>query len=260
MDILIANKNLHDINPLVFGSEDCDSNHAYGPAFREYYLLHYVLSGKGMFQANNKTYTVSKGQLFIIRPFETIFYQADAVTPWHYVWVGFESHLDVSILRNNDVLTAPECEHLFHELMDCVHIKQEKEFYICGKIYELLSQLNQTSQPSNTNTYEYILKAKNYIESNYMKPISVISIADSLNLDRSYFSGLFRKHIGKSPQKYLVDFRLTKAAELLVAYHYTPGQAAISTGYADIFIFSKMFKRKFGVSPTAYEQIHRNLL
>ena len=58
--------------------------------------------------------------------------------------------------------------------------------------------------------------------------------------------------MGKSPQAYLVEFRLTKAAELMGLYDYKPGEAATSVGYHDLFNFSKMFKKKFGISPTEY--------
>ena len=42
-----------------------------------------------------------------------------------------------------------------------------------------------------------------------------------------------------------------KARTLLLEYGYRPGEAAQAVGYADIFSFSRMFKRRYGVSPSA---------
>ena len=55
----------------------------------DHYIIHYVLDGKGTYYAPAGTYPVKKGDLFLIRPDESIHYQADWNTPWTYYWVGF---------------------------------------------------------------------------------------------------------------------------------------------------------------------------
>jgi AraC-like DNA-binding protein len=251
-DIMLINKGFKDINPLICGEEICDSGHSFGPASRKYYLLHYVLSGKGIFRTKEKEYAVSKGQIFVIRPFEITYYKADVEDPWHYCWIGFESSLDLSEMLYEDILTVPECEHIFLASKNCVYLETTKELYICGNIFELLSLIHENKSVADSSVSKYVLKAKNYIESNYVDALSVSMISNYLNLDRSYFSTIFKKNIGKSPQQYIVDFRLEKAAELITLHGYKPGEAALSSGYHDIFNFSKMFKKKYGVSPKNY--------
>lgn len=60
--------------------------------------------------------------------------------------------------------------------------------------------------------------AKNFIETQYADDISIQMIADSLNLARSYFSIIFKKCTGKSPQAYLVGYQLEKAAHFMTNY------------------------------------------
>ena len=79
-----------------------------------------------------------------------------------------------------------------------------------------------------------------------------------MNLNRSYFSTLFRRKTGCSPQQYLTDYRMNKACELMTEHGCSPGEAALSTGYPDIFSFSRMFKKKFGLSPREYRQRHQH--
>ena len=249
---LITNKQLHDINPRECGTEDCDPGYRAGPTTREYFLLHYVFSGKGVYTADGKNYPVSKGQIFIIHPHEIVTYAADEEDPWNYCWVGFESRIPMPEISENYLLTLPAAEHIFAALRASETSVAEKEYYICAKIYELLSLLEQPKNTGHTRSYQNVMKAKAYIDANYVNPITVETLADSLEINRSYFSTTFKREIGKSPQQYLVDVRLSKAAELMTEQGYSASAAALSSGYTDIFNFSKMFKRKYGLSPTAY--------
>ncbi len=90
-DMLLVNRKFSDINPLLVGTEKCAAGHTYGPAVREYYLIHYVTSGKGTFQADGKEYRLTSGDMFLIRPQQVTTYLADQKEPWSYIWVGFTS-------------------------------------------------------------------------------------------------------------------------------------------------------------------------
>ena len=95
------------------------------------------------------------------------------------------------------------------------------------------------------------------MKSEYMNAITVSDISERLNLDRSYFSALFKKRTGKSPQKYLFDLRMETAAKLMKEQEQSPLSAAASVGYTDIYNFSRMFKKAFGMSPRAYIGKHK---
>lgn len=254
-DIMIINQHLTDINPLSCGEQHCEPGYMYGPQMREYYLLHYISSGKGTFITERGTYTLDKGQIFVIRPFEVTKYQADKDQPWHYRWVGFTSTLDLSEILGEDVLTAPECDYLFRLIMESEYMESSKEFFICAKIFEILTLISKKKHKETNKSKEYILAAKNFIEVNYQDPeLTVAQIADQINLDRCYFSTLFKKYMNKSPQAYLLDLRLSKAAELIAFRGMTVGDAATSCGYSDILNFSRMFKKKFNVPPSKFSK------
>ena len=92
------------------------------------------------------------------------------------------------------------------------------------------------------------------MNSEYVNGITVQQVADRLNLDRSYFSTAFKEKMGVSPQAYLINLRLERAAELITVYDESPSTAAISVGYPDLYHFSKIFKKHFGLSPREYRQ------
>ena len=90
-----------------------------------------------------------------------------------------------------------------------------------------------------------------------MTDLTVTKIAKMLNLERSYFSTVFRKTFGVSPQTYLSNYRLEKAAELLLADDASITDIAYATGYSGVINFSRMFKRRYHVSPSEYRAMYR---
>ncbi len=258
--LLLKNLELQEVNPIQAGWERCLPGHSFGPALRSFVLLHYVVSGRGSFSTGGKSYSVGPGQIFVIRPGETTFYQASQTEPWYYIWVGFELGLPLPKALKQDVLTLPRAEPVFSGIRELSQVQEGREYSLCGKIWELFSLLEQDTAGGSSHSHSsdlYVNKAKTYLETEYMREISVAGLARQLNLDRSYFSKLFKKATGKSPQRYLTDLRLEKAAKLLREYGKTPGEAASASGYPDVFSFSRMFKRRYGVSPREYQRLGR---
>ena len=249
-NVIIINRNYKDINPLLVGSEDCAPLHSYGPALRTYYLVHYVVRGKGLFSCDGKEHPLGPGDLFLVPPNEGMFYQADKEQPWMYIWVGFESSLPLQGLFARRTIHAPETRKLFEEMTLCHKFGEMAEMYVCAKIFELLAVLN--GQELTSSARRYALQAKNIIETRYDRNLSVNDLAHELGLERSYFSKIFKQVHGVSPQQYLVTFRLMKAASLMRQQHCTPSQAAAYCGYTDLVNFSKMFKKQFGIPPRQY--------
>lgn len=259
-NVSLLNKNFSDINPLQLGWEDCEKGHSYGPASREYYLIHYIISGSGVFQRNGQSYTLAKGCMFLIRPYELTFYKADDNDPWEYIWIGFSGILVPSLLENsgfandNPTLCIPSLRSTFQSMKEVVNLQHSAEIFLCSKIYELFSQLQEEYNPTykGSSGSLYSTRAKDYILANYTDHISVGSIAKMLGIDRRYLCRVFYKYVGDTPQNFLVNYRLEKASVLLAKHGYSVTEAARSTGYDDIYNFSKMFKRKYGAPPSKF--------
>lgn len=262
-NVSVLNKGFKEINPLNFGWEDCECGHSFGPASREYYLIHYIISGSGSFERNGISYSLSKGSMFLIRPYELTFYKADIMEPWEYIWIGFTGELVPQLLENsgfsgdNSTLCIPSLRNTFLSMKEAVNLSHSAELYLTSKIFEMFSILQEEHRPSQSASSAslYSKRARDHIMANYINHISVEGMANMLGIDRRYLCRVFYKYIGDTPQNFLVNYRLEKAADLLAKHGYSVSEAARSTGYDDIYNFSKMFKKKFGVPPSRYKQL-----
>ena len=246
--ILVRKESYPSVAPVQVGYERCTPSHAFGPAIRTFWLLHYVVSGKGIFEIDGRRYEVEQGSFFTIPPFVETYYCADAAEPWEYIWIGFECGGELPVALS-DVVHCPAAGRLFEQMRRCGELEGGRTAFLCGKLWELFSLLLEGSATRG----DYIDKALSIIHAEYMNDINVQRIAAKLGLERTYFSVLFKKHTGSSPVQYLKDYRLSRAAELLEQGK-SPTVAAYSVGYADIYLFSKMFKRRYGLSPRSFAE------
>jgi len=68
-------------------------------------------------------------------------------------------------------------------------------------------------------------------------------------------SRLFRQVSGHSPKEYMLNIRMTHARHMLSESNLSVGEIADRLGYRDLFFFSKQFKAKTGLAPTAFRSL-----
>ena len=241
--IFIADRKYSELCPTDFGEEECAPCHRFGPSVRSYFLIHFVKSGTGTFECPRGKYRVHAGEAFVIYPGEITVYEADAVTPWEYVWIGFNGKLSDRFRALGDVFRY-ESDTVRH-LEYAIGLDSGREEYLTGVLFMLCATLCEGER-----TTDHTAKVSAYINAHYMEPISIAGIADMLGLDRKYLARIFRDRVGTSMQKYLITKRLHEGKKLLLAGR-TVAEAAAMVGYCDQFAFSKAFKEKYGVAPSA---------
>ncbi len=258
---LLFEKKFSDLCPTVAGEQACPSLYTVRPSMRPYWLFHYVLSGKGVFVREGESYDIREGQCFIIPPYRPIAYSADEADPWHYVWVGFRCSFSLPTgLAEAPVISGPKVTAVFQRLLSFYRSQPSRpDIPVTAALWELLSAFCEEENPDAPKSGEqYTALARTYIEQEYMKGITVSDIAARLHLDRSYFSTVFRQHTGMSPQQYINEIRLSTAEELLRKSDSPISLVAGAAGYGDYCNFSKMFKKKYGVSPGKYMAAFRS--
>ena len=96
--------------------------------------------------------------------------------------------------------------------------------------------------------------AKEYINNNYSKDISLDDVSRQVNISPYYFSKIFKEDMGEGFVEYLTKIRMEKAKELLTTTEYSMKEICAMVGYADPNYFSRSFKKNVGVTPTEYKE------
>lgn len=273
---VFPSENFVDLSLFQCGREKCSPAHSFGPAARNHYLFHYVISGTGRLFAydkkgETKEYSIKSMQGFMILPDQITTYVADKDMPWEYVWIEFDGlrakavveaagfSLDQPVYK---ALSKELREEMMKEMNYIAENSSSSPFHLIGHLYLFLDYLTRSTEGIKVHHSSklrdfYIHEALVFIEHNFQNDISVEDIADVCGLNRSYFGKIFKEAIGKSPQEFLLSYRMIKATELLKLTKLSVGDISSAVGYDNQLHFSRAFKSIYGVSPKKWrtEQI-----
>lgn len=273
---IFPNENFVDLCLYQFGKEKTTPAHSFGPAARNHYLFHYVLSGTGLLLAddangNTKSYNIKSGQGFMIFPGQITTYISDKQIPWEYTWIEFDGlrvkeALSIAGLSVNEPVYRARLkdlrETMKEEMLYIVDNGKASPFHLIGHLYLFFDAMIRSITPEqNTNAKRlqdyYIREALTYIEQNFQNDISVEEIAKVCGLNRSYFGKLFKDATGKTPQQFLLSYRMIKATELLKLTKLSIGDISCAVGYDNQLHFSRAFKKLYDKSPREWRNENR---
>lgn len=119
------------------------------------------------------------------------------------------------------------------------------------KIMETAVELREKNA---SNRYGTIVdQIKKYIEEHYVEEeLSLNLLAAYVNFSPNHLSMIFSQQTGQTFIKYLTDFRMNKAKELLKGTSMRSSEISLEVGYKDPHYFSYLFKKTQGMTPTQY--------
>ena len=272
---VFPNENFIDLGLYQFGWEQCDPSHSFGPAARNHYLFHLCLSGTGKLIADNGrgtdiTYQIKSGQGFLLFPNQVCTYIADRELPWEYAWLEFDGLRAkecvemAGLSQENPVYKARYkdiCEKMKEEMLYIVNNREESPLHLIGHLYLFMDGLVRSSTSAQIGKGNrlrdfYIKESIAFIEENFQNDISVEDIAAACGLNRSYFGKIFHENMGKTPQEFLISYRMTKATELLKLTELSIADIGNVVGYPNQLHFSRAFKNVYQVSPRQWRIEH----
>ncbi|MHC5246928.1 AraC family transcriptional regulator [Enterococcus sp. LJL90] len=256
---------LDNISIVNFGHERCLPNHSFGPQVRDYFVLHYVLNGQGIFKLGDTVYNLKQGCFFLISPKDADpVYQASEQDPWEYAWFGIEGDKVEEILdelgysninRVGFLKDSQKLDAMIYDLIEGDFLSKGNALQIQGTLMSVLACLsidgNNPSLNQNISSLQkYAEQFVHFVQQNYwQESLSIQQISEYLQIDNSYLSKIINKAFQQTPIEYLIKYRMTKARFLIENTDHTVASISKAVGYSNPLSFSRAYKKTFGFSP-----------
>lgn len=237
-------------------------------AGREYHVRHQAppdrrvlalsLNGKGKILHGQEAVELNPGEALAFDASDEIFECSSEDEKWDFWWFEFRC-LDSGFLA--EFPKTWQCGSIreshfdmCEEALSCMHRKDYRTASL------LLASLLSMTQSGCSRTHEksrssekLLSRAEQYIHHN-LAAVSVQSVARHLHISEHTLLNLFKTRMGIGTVEYIKNTKMEVACCKLAAEEFTIGEIAEQLGYADQFVFSKCFRKYYGVSPSEYRK------
>lgn len=227
----------------------------------DYYLI-YVECGELEIAWNGGICTARSGSVIIFPPhyhYQYTFYGEHTLS---YLWAHFTGSYAERFLGECGFGSLPCIFHSepdikivsrFDKLFDTFasHERLQRQKLACS-LEEILLRI-----ASGLNGRERSISlagSLGYIHAFYSRELRIPELAKMESLSNSRYITVFKKHMGMAPSDYVINLRINVACDLLKSSDMSIKEIAASVGYDNAHFFSKLFKKKTGVSPKAYRE------
>lgn len=263
----------------------------YSPEHRGYPLHNHdftelviVFSGTGLHTINNEEYTIKGSDVFVINPPVSHSYSETGAT--EQVNIIFDP--EVLAIPEHDLRKISGYHSLFllepkmreaHEFKSRIKITYEIQSRIRTLVRKLQEELSAkkpgyqslatacftelliticrnvvgSKEKAYQSVYEFG-KVLSYLEQNYATQVSLLKLAKLANMSKRSFQRQFKEAMNMSPIDYLLRLRLQHAEQMLNQTQKSVSEIAFATGFTDSNYFTRQFRRKMGIPPTAFRK------
>lgn len=241
-------------------------------------LFIFVIDGEATFCIEKTVYEVSTGDILII-PSETI-YIAKTEDFCDYFFFHFSGKInktdttpDFSIINYSFSFSLQEFKHkyiyfnlktsnndvynrVYTAIINCMEYRsyftQSGKLLLDAEFSKIMFLLGEVVEKAHNNIPTVVKKMIIYIKKNLTKPLSLSDISSQCSISAPYASLIFKKYMNMTVTEYINSEKLYYACELIRNTSMNISEIADYLGYCDVFYFSKLFKNKFGKSPSKY--------
>lgn len=249
----------------------------------------YVTDGSGIYTIDLETFPVEKGDLIIIQPY--ILHMVKQHYKHTFATSTFVFSLDMLSSLKTDASSIKYFSPILHNkvrflkiikpshpiyqnLKNCFFLLKdcflEKPYGYELELKSLLTHFlfvlfrNHSYQKSeeitlNKNTTLLIKRVLNHIQLNYSEELTIPELSSLCDFSEYHFMRFFKKHMGMTCIDYINNYRLDLSATLLREKPASIMNIAMDTGFHNISYFNKLFKKKFGMTPSEYRKFSATL-
>ena len=247
------------------GRQISESGHSVPPRVYPSFSFTFVLRGRGTYVTRYGRHRVTAGSGFLIEAGSTVSYSADEAEPWEYIFVTFHGDgcrkllSTAGLSEEKPVFQFSTDERTLGNLNELLRVCREDRaagYDALGYFLIIASGIISGAEPrpARDSRSRCLREAVGYIEANYDRNISVSELSERLFIDRSGVYRMFMEEFGVSPKRYILRYRLSRAAKQLRETDVSVTDAALNAGFFDRSHFNKAFRAFYGVTPTEFRE------
>lgn len=250
----------------------------------DFHEMVYVFSGRGKHVTEQGKYDIGSGDLFVVPPghghsyedrehmalvnimfdLKRLPFPSDQLTSDSYFRALFmpdETISDDFRIRNKLNFTGGEqgkIESAIHRLLEEYGLRRNaRQVILTALLAELFVEIVRfCADEGHARSRDLVLMQGilQYMSDNRERQLTIPSVAKKFGLSQKNLERLFLQSVQMPPVSYLLDLRLRTAAEKILSGKATVTDVAFECGFNDSNYFSKLFRRKYGLSPRAYRK------
>ncbi len=238
--------------------------HTHRPQGRADYQLLYIAGGTADFTVRGCRFRLGEGGMVLYTPNEAQDYIYCSDDRPEIYWVHFTGTLAADLLARLGLtcgVYTVGVDARYRELAECIIRELQlrrpwEDTLTAALLTEWLTRMARRHGEARGHRPRsaMIEQAVEEIERHFTEPLTVSELAARFHVEVCWFSRLFRRQMGVSPQQYLINVRMAKARELLGTTDCSVGEVARLAGYDNPLYFSRVFSKWYGCSPREYRR------
>ena len=128
------------------------------------------------------------------------------------------------------------------------------EHTLSAEIHMFLSTISEKISTQTRSTEQALSMAEVYLRQNFNKQISIVDVANEVEMSLFYFTRQFQKQYGISPYEYLIVQRISNAKKLLLNSNLSTQKISEACGYNNSSTFIAAFKSRVGSTPSQFRK------
>ena len=219
----------------------------------------YKLSGKSRYTTESQVLTLEEGNILYIPKGYSYSVRSECKEETGFIAINFYADMLDTPAQLLRVSRAFNPLVFFKTLLRLWVFDDPSKRHQCyAMFYSLLAECSSCQDYHTFQQKNLIKESLSYLEQHiFDKNINIPQMIACSKVSDTYFRQLFRSIYGVSPKQYIQDRRLAHAYTILESGDYTNIHAvAAFVGYDDALYFSRMFKRKYGISPSIFKFTH----
>ena len=237
-----------------------DSNYRIVSPGRSYYVLEYIVAGRGHLFIDNHHYQPAAGDVYLLPPHMPHEYYTLPSDPGEKIWFNVSGELIDTLstcfrLTGAVYLQQTNLEPFFRQGMDLVRFFDQHSFAAFAAVLtRIFSEMFLLQGAVHRNASDEAILMKNYLDAHWQEKFDQAALCHLTGKSVTQTLRIFKRDFGITPGAYQQKIRAQMAISYLENTRNTIRDIAMILGFANEFHFSQWFKKQYHLSPAHYRK------